>query len=481
MHVTSKKLISLYKSWSGKEPLKLEKIPGSGSSRQYFRITGKQGSVIGAVNQDERENEAFFSFSRHFRDGGLPVPEILAINPKRNCYLLTDLGDISLFSRLTESRKEKGMFPGEIVDLYRKVLEWLPQFQVETGKELDYTKCYPRPVFDRQSMLWDLNYFKYYFLKLVKASFDEQKLEDDFETLTTFLLSADADYFMYRDFQSRNVMIVDGHPWFIDYQGGRKGALQYDVASLLYDAKANIPEPIREQFLGYYLEVLNRYIPVNLEIFTGYYHGFILIRILQALGTYGFRGYYENKPHFLQSIPYALKNLQFLIETGKIPVRLPMLMKAFQGIITEFKLPSRSQVKSNLTVEITSFSYKNGIPVDDSKNGGGFVFDCRALPNPGRYPEYQILTGKDRDVIEFLKKEVAVDEFINHSFSLVDQSVQNYIDRGFIHLQINFGCTGGQHRSVYCAEVLANYLKDRYPVNIEVKHTEIKDIEKSGT
>jgi len=277
---------------------------------------------------------------------------------------------------------------------------------------------------------------------------------------------------MYRDFQSRNVMIVDEHPWFIDYQGGRKGALQYDIASLLYDAKADIPEPVREELLGYYLQRLIRYTDINIENFTWYYYGFVLIRILQALGAYGFRGYYENKPHFLQSIPFALKNLQFLIGSGKIPVPLPTLIQALEGIIG-FKLSARTQVRSNLTVMIVSFSYKREIPLDDSGNGGGFVFDCRALPNPGRYTEYQTLTGKDQPVIEFLKKETAVDEFINHSFSLVDQSVQTYIDRGFTHLQVNFGCTGGQHRSVYCAEALAKYLKERHVINVEVKHTEI--------
>jgi len=472
MHLASKKLTTLYKSWSGKEPDNLEKIPGSGSSRQYFRISGIKGKVIGAYNQDERENEAFLSFTEHFCAEELPVPRILEVNRKDYCYLLTDLGDVTLFSRLTERRKEQKDFPDEIIDHYKKILNWLPLFQVKAGKSIDFRKCYPRPAFDRQSMLWDLNYFKYYFLKLVKAPFDEQKLEDDFKTLTTFLLSADSDFFMYRDFQSRNVMIVDEHPWFIDYQGGRKGALQYDIASLLYDAKADIPELVREELLGYYLQRLIRYTDINIENFTWYYYGFVLIRILQALGAYGFRGYYENKPHFLQSIPFALKNLQFLIGSGKIPVPLPTLIQALEGIIG-FKLSARTQVRSNLTVMIVSFSYKREIPLDDSGNGGGFVFDCRALPNPGRYTEYQTLTGKDQPVIEFLKKETAVDEFINHSFSLVDQSVQTYIDRGFTHLQVNFGCTGGQHRSVYCAEALAKYLKERHVINVEVKHTEI--------
>jgi len=430
--------------------------------------------VIGAYNQDERENEAFLSFSEHFHKEGIKVPVILAVNRNEHCYLLTDLGDITLFSRLTNLRKGKENFPDEIVDLYKKVLDRLPIFQVKAGRNIDFGKCYPRQAFDRQSMLWDLNYFKYYFLKLVKVPFDEQKLEDDFETLTTFLLSADSDYFMYRDFQSRNVMIVDEQAWFIDYQGGRKGALQYDIASLLFDAKADIPETIREQLLSYYLKILENYENINVEKFIRYYYGFVLIRILQALGAYGFRGYYENKPHFLQSIPYALKNLQFLMESGKIPVRLPVLEKSLEEIIAKFKLTTGKLVTSNLTVVITSFSYKNKIPDDDSGNGGGFVFDCRALPNPGRYNEYQTLTGRDQPVIDFLKKEIEIDEFMNHSFSLVDQSVRTYINRGFSHLQVNFGCTGGRHRSVYCAEALAKYLKERHAVIINVKHTELR-------
>jgi len=473
MHLTTERLRNLYKSWSGKEPDGLEKIPGSGSGRQYFRIRGEKDTVIGAYNPDERENEAFLSFTECLCKEQLPVPGILAVNRIDHCYLLTDLGDTSLFSRLAEARKGIGDFPDEIVGLYIKALDLLPFFQVKAGRNINYTKCYPRPAFDRQSMLWDLNYFKYYFLKLVKASFDEQRLEDDFAALTNFLLSANSGFFMYRDFQSRNVMIVDDTPWFIDYQGGRKGALQYDVASLLYDAKADIPQSLREILLDHYLQSLNRMTPVNPEEFTGHYYGFVLIRILQALGAYGFRGYYENKPHFLQSIPFALKNLQFLIESGKIPLKLPSLITSLEEVIARFKFSSGVQNKSNLTVVIVSFSYKSSIPADESGNGGGYVFDCRALPNPGRYDEYKPLTGRDKPVIDFLNKEAEVDEFINHSFSLVDQSVRNYIDRGFTSLQVNFGCTGGRHRSVFCAEMLAKYLKERHAINVKVKHTEI--------
>jgi len=474
MHIDSKKLINLYKFLSGKEPDSLVRIPDSGSYRQYFRITGVNGTVIGVYNGDDRENQAFLSFTKHFRSEGLPVPEILAEKREDHCYLLTDLGDETLFSRLALRRNEQDEFPPEVVILYKKVLDWLPLFQIKAGKGIDYSKCYPRGAFDRQSMLWDLNYFKYYFLKLARVPFDEQKLEDDFQSLTGYLLSVDPAYFMYRDFQSRNVMLVEDEPWFIDYQGGRKGALQYDLASLLYDAKADIPQEIREELLDYYINILGNYVTIDPEQFIKYYYGFVLIRILQALGAYGFRGYYENKPLFLQSIPYALKNLHFLIETRKIPEGLPMLKEVLQRMIADRKFREKTRPAGDLTVTIFSFSYKNGIPVDEKGNGGGYVFDCRALPNPGRYPEYQLMTGKDLSVTGFLKKEPAVDQFLNHVFSLVDQSVDTYVERGFSHLMVSFGCTGGQHRSVYCSEQLATHLKERFMVRIRIIHRELQ-------
>jgi len=328
-------------------------------------------------------------------------------------------------------------------------------------------------------MMWDLNYFKYYFLKLAKVSFDEQKLEDDFQALVEFLTGADADYFMYRDFQSRNIMLVNDEPWFIDYQGGRKGPLQYDIASLLYDGKASVPEPVREMLLEYYLDVLEKHILVDRQLFLGYYNGFVLIRILQALGAYGFRGYYENKPHFLKSIPYAIANLEYLFQNKPIDVQLPMLRKVLDDIIANPSFRSFKPLSKYLTIRISSFSYKTGIPLDDIGNGGGFVFDCRALPNPGRFEEYRPFTGNDPEVIHYLEKEPVVEEFLNHTCSLVDQSIRTYIDRGFSSLIVSFGCTGGKHRSVYCANQLVRYIRSKFVVNVEVNHTELNKTEKS--
>jgi aminoglycoside/choline kinase family phosphotransferase len=500
-------LVYLYKSRYGKSPLSITKLPGSGSYRSYYRLQGVQGSVIGAHNDDLRENKAFISFTSHFHKEGIPVPEILASDPSRRIYLLADLGDMTLYRFLTERRSsevkkqeisgqisENNLFPEEIREIYKKVISWLPVFQVKAGKTLDYSACYPRAAFDRQSMMWDLNYFKYYFLKLAKIPFDEQALEDDFSILCGILLRADSKFFLFRDFQSRNIMIVNNEPWFIDYQGGRKGALQYDIASLLTDGKADIPVNVRDEMLEYYLNTLSLYYSVDRENFLHIYNSFALIRILQALGAYGFRGYYENKTHFLQSIPFALRNLRFMRENNLINFGLKTLMAVIDNMIdnqalynqqsiqiydsinlnnnTLKKLHSNSLSTNNLTVSIQSFSYKRSVPSDETGNGGGFVFDCRALPNPGKFDEFKPLNGRDLPVIDYLQKEPAVNEFLGHVYSLVDQSVKTYIDRKFNHLMVSFGCTGGQHRSVYCAEKLAEYLRNNYKVNISLSHME---------
>ena len=467
-----KKISGLYARWSGIAPVSITKLPGSGSYRTYYRIHGENGSVVGAHNEDVDENNAFIAFTNQFHRDGLPVSEVLAEDPANCIYLLTDLGDTTLYKLLTEKRTNEDNFPIEIVEIYKKAISWLPVFQVKAGKNLDYSLCYPRMAFDRQSMMWDLNYFKYYFLKLAKTTFDEQALEDDFSTLCDLLTEADSDFFLYRDFQSRNIMVINGDPWFIDYQGGRKGALQYDVASMLMDAKADIPIPVRTELLLYYLDKLEEIYPVNREKFLKNYYGFALIRILQALGAYGFRGYYENKPHFLQSIPFALRNLQYLRENQKIGFGLHSLMEVIDKMIRKPELYKNISKKSSLTVTILSFSYKKAIPPDKTGNGGGFVFDCRALPNPGKFDEFRQLTGKDQSVIDFLKKESSVDVFLNNVNALVDQSVKTYIGRGFEHLMVSFGCTGGQHRSVFCAEELAKYLLESFSVSVKVRHVE---------
>jgi hypothetical protein len=325
--------------------------------------------------------------------------------------------------------------------------------------------------------MWDLNYFKYYFLKLSKIPFDEQKLEDDFEKFTRFLLSTDRDYFLYRDFQSRNVMLVDGIPYFIDYQGGRKGALQYDIASLLYDAKADIPQEVRDHLLETYMSTLNSMIDFDRQSFLEFYYGYVFIRIMQALGAYGFRGFYERKSHFLKSVPYAIRNLEILLHNVKLPVEIPALTDAWSRLIRSTYLRQLGDADLGLIVRIQSFSYKRGIPWDEKGHGGGFVFDCRALPNPGRYPEYVNSTGSDKDVIDFLKKEEDVSHFLTHVFEIIDQAVLSYQKRNFTDLMIAFGCTGGQHRSVYCSNQLSKYIKEKHNIDVEVRHRELEMIE----
>jgi aminoglycoside/choline kinase family phosphotransferase len=291
----------------------------------------RQFSAIGILYPVREENLAFLEFSRHFRRHGLPVPEIYAENLSQGAYLEEDLGDTTLFEFLGANRTGEAIAP-LAVEAYRKVVAMLPRFQVEAGRDLNYKLCYPRPSFDRQSIAWDLNYFKYYFLRLAGVPFNEQALENDFSRLTKFLLGASHDYFLYRDFQSRNVMLRDGEPFFLDYQGGRKGALQYDIASLLFDGKADLPPEMRQELLDHYLDCLGSYIPVDREAFMEHYYAYVYVRILQALGAYGFRGFYERKAHFLQSVPYALKNLRWLAGHVKLPIALPALMEALQGM-----------------------------------------------------------------------------------------------------------------------------------------------------
>jgi len=485
MKTAEEQISLLFRSTFGRSPEAVHRLADSGSDRIYFRLTDTTETIIGVYNENRKENEAFFSFTRTFLQLGLPVPEILAEDADGPVYLLRDLGDRSLFSAFLSRRKEGAEFPGDIFDYYRQVLKILPVFQIRAGADIDYTKCYPRHAFDRQSMLWDLNYFKYYLLKLAHVPFDEQALEEDFNLLTAFLLRADSKYFMYRDFQSRNIMLVEEEPWFIDYQGGRRGALQYDVASLLYDAKADLPQGFRDELLACYLEELEQYLPGKRTEFLTFFPAFILIRILQAMGAYGYRGYYEKKSHFLQSIPYALNNLRNLRNLWlkkEFGVELPTLFTLLDNLIqqpgswildpgSKIQQPAISKPETrNLTITITSFSYKNGIPPDTTGHRGGFVFDCRALPNPGREDRFKELTGLDQPVIAFLEKEEAVARFLRNATALVEQSLQNYLDRGFQHLQVSFGCTGGQHRSVFCAEFLKKKLETNTKLTIEVKH-----------
>lgn len=466
-----KKLKALYREWAGEEVLRAEPLPPSGSNREYIRLFGARHTAIGVNNPDAKENRAFLSFSDHFRQAGLPVPEIYGRDPKTGVYLEEDLGNTTLFDYLTEVRAQEGLTP-EIGTIYRKVITELIRFQVEAGKTLDYSVCYPRPAFDKQSMLWDLHYFKYYFLKLAKVRFDEQQLEDDFHRFSDFLLHTGTGYFLYRDFQSRNIMLVNQNPYFIDYQGGRKGALQYDLASLLYDAKADLPESLREELVNDYLSKISEHLSMNEEEFRQFFDGYVLIRIMQALGAYGFRGFYEQKAHFLQSIPFALQNLEYLLNRVRLPVDLPALHGVWEQLVTNKRLRSFPEAHPGLTIRVNSFSFKRGIPMDESGHGGGYVFDCRALPNPGKLEKYRELTGMDNPVIQFLESRDEVKTFREHVRAVVRQSVENYLDRGFNHLMISFGCTGGRHRSVFMAEDTARWLEQEFPVHVILRHIE---------
>ncbi len=467
------KIIFIFEKCFNEAPVDIIELPSSGSNRIYFRIISQNNKALAAYNKDTKENHAFISFSEHFLKCGLPVPKILAEDLKNNIYLLEDLGDVTLFSFLESSRPEG--FSESVITLYKKVLDHLLCFQIDASTNLDYSVCYPRAAFDRQSMMWDLNYFKYYFLKLAHINFDEQKLEDDFNVFADYLLQADSGFFMYRDFQSRNIMICDDKLYFIDYQGGRKGALQYDVASLLYDAKAAIPQHVREELLDYYIERLKEKIQIDEAKFRKLFYGYVLIRIMQAMGAYGFRGYYEKKSHFLKSIPHAVSNLKWILEHVGLPVKAETLQHVFSQIIENKHLQKFSEITSErLTVTVNSFSFKKGYPHDLSGNGGGFVFDCRALPNPGRYEEYKSLTGKDKAVIEFLEQEPETELFFQHTNSLVSQAVENFQRRGFTRLMVSYGCTGGQHRSVYFAQRLADHINDKYDIDVILDHTEQK-------
>ncbi len=459
------KLSLLFKKWNGNSPDSIIPLPVSGSASKYFRLKNKNISVVGVFGPEQKENQAFISFSKHFKSIGLNVPEIYDEELSSNIYLEEDLGDNTLFNLLKSDFNHTR-------DFYKKAVEDLILFQVDGRKKIDYSVCYPRDSFDRQSMKWDLNYFKYFFLKPLNIFYDEQKLEDDFNNLINFLLEADSSYFLYRDFQSRNILIKDNKLYYIDYQGGRKGALQYDLASLLFDAKADLSNDFRNELLEHYTESITKKIHINEKEFRRYFYGFVLIRILQAMGAYGFRGIYEGKTHFLQSIPYALKNLNWLLEDSKLVIKLPELENSLTQIInsTELQKFNELQPTGKLKVTVNSFSYRDKIPNDYSGNGGGFVFDCRGIENPGRQEKFKELTGLDKPVQEFLGNQTSVDEFLKNIYEIINRSIKNYSDRNFTNLQINFGCTGGQHRSVYCAQKTAEQLSANKDLIIELHH-----------
>jgi len=466
-------LRELFRARFGADADTLVPVRADGSSRKIYRLSNPKTAVIGVLNDDAKENRAFIEFSKHFLRNGIPVPEFYAENADATAYLEEDLGDTTLFQFLGKRRTPAG-FPPEVVSAYHDVVRWLPKMQITAGATIDDKWCYPRKSFDKQSMLWDLNYFKYYFLTLGGIPFHEERLEEDFQVYADYLLAAERKFFLCRDFQSRNVMLKDGKPYFIDYQGGRRGALQYDIASLLYDAKADVPFDLRDELLDLYIAEASKLTPIDKAEFKKFFPGFVLIRIMQAMGAYGLRGFHEKKPLFLQSIPYAIRNIEHVLATSGLPVEVPELTAVFKRLVGSSALRTFGSAKLKLTVRIQSFSYKHGMPKDSGSHGGGYVLDCRCLPNPGRQIEFKTQSGLDAPVIAFLSKEDSVDRWARSAFSLIDQAVEDYGRRNFSDLSVAFGCTGGQHRSVYLAERLAKHLRDQ-GVSVVVSHRETKN------
>ena len=466
-------IVALHSRTLGSPPDKVLPLRTDGSQRRYFRLTGSgPASVVGAHGPDADENRAFLAFSRSLRGAGLPVPEIYAADEGLGIWLEEDLGDTTLFDALTAARAAVGgEFPAAVLASYERVVDVLPRFQVDGARVIDFALAYPRPAFDAQSMLWDLNYFKYHFLKLAHVPFSEQRLENDFARLVDHLLAADTGYFLYRDFQSRNIMLRGGQPWFVDYQGGRRGAAQYDIASLLYDAKADLPEAVRAHLLERYVDAFVRHAGADRARFLEHYPGYVLIRIMQAMGAYGYRGFFERKPRFLESVPYAARNVAHLLDQG-LPVDLPELENTFRYIVEHWARRESSNAASpGLHVRVSSFSYRDGVPPDDSEHGGGFVFDCRSLSNPGRLPELAGRIGTDPAIAGFLEAMPETELFWRHVTGLVDAHIANFRERNFSDFSVAFGCTGGQHRSVYFAERLGDHVRKCHPdVTTSVRH-----------
>lgn len=454
------------------QPDRIEKLPQSGSDRIYFRIYSGKDTFIATYNHNRRETQTFIYFSRHFVQACLPVPKILAVNADDTIYIQQDLGTDSLLNKLEEHGH------GEYVyGLFQQSLSELARVQILGDQGLNYEWCLTAKEFGKQAIMSDLLYFKYYFLDTLQLPYDKQAMLDDFDALSTYLTRTENKYFMFRDFQSRNIIVKDDKVNFIDYQGGMKGALQYDVASLLWQAKAELSEQWKDSLLEYYMDEIDKLLhkPVDRITFVSQYNGYVLIRLLQVMGAYGFRGLFERKAHFLASIPLALRNLQFFIDHKRIGIVTPEFDRVLRLVVAEDMIKRFEPVQANehtaLLIEVNSFSYKKGIPADPSENGGGFVFDMRGILNPGRFDEYKTQTGKDKPVQDFLEQRTKMNEFLNSVWDLIDITVEQYLKRGFSHLMINFGCTGGQHRSVYAAEQTARHLRNKYKVKVKLAHT----------
>lgn len=446
-------------------------LPVSGSNRSYFRAIDKSdysNTIIASFNEEINENIAQYSFTTHFLSRNFRVPEIYAKDSSYRYFLLQDLGKSALFDIIRENPQASAKY-------LKMVVKDLVKFQIDGIKGMDMSVAYPIADFNRMSVLWDLNYFKYYFIKTHNISFNELRLEDDFEKLCDKLLEPENNYFMYRDFQSRNIIIKDDLPWYIDFQGGRKGPLQYDLVSLLNQVKANLPEDLKIEIRGTYLKELEKKIPGQSKRFMTYYHEFEFFRLIQVMGAYGFRGLVEKKAHFLHSLIPAIESLKRLLTVTNLLDEYQELKHVLEQI-TKIKKYEKIETKKGLNISINSFSYKKkGIPIDMTGNGGGHVFDCRSLPNPGRIEELRDFTGLETPVIEYLKKQNEVKSFLNNTANIVTQSIDNYLERDFLNLQLNFGCTGGRHRSVYSAEFISKLIKEKYPqVIVNLNHNELE-------
>ena len=459
----------LFEKWAKEPCLNKIQLTANGSNRVYYRLEGATRTCIAAVNRDVRENEAFFFFAKEMRARGLKVPVVYAVSKDKTTYLQEDLGNVTLYTYLS-SRKANGIdIDADMTKLYKKAIDQLITMQ-DCCRDIDFSHAYPRPCFDRQALQWDLNYFKYYFLRLFHIPFDEQLLENDFQVFIDYLLNDDCNYFVYRDFQSRNIMLKDGELYFIDFQGARRGAPHYDLASLLYSSKSNVPDEIRTKLLRYYMDKRAKIDKMfDKKAFKSKFYGYVLARMMQAMGAYGFRGVIEKKEYFVKSIPYAVNNMRRILESLKLPVKVPHLMSVWKSICEMHEYASNPE---RLTVSVFSFSYRKGIPFDKSGNGGGYVFDCRALPNPGLFEEYKNLNGRDREVIEFFENHPESERYLSYVRSVVGESVANYISRGYTRLMVNFGCTGGRHRSVYCAEQVARYISENFDCDVTLHHLE---------
>jgi aminoglycoside/choline kinase family phosphotransferase len=471
---TIDKIKELFASFSKDEITGIDKLPQAGSERHYYRIYTATKNFVATYGANIKENESFIYFTEHFKKKNLATPQLFCVNAEKDSYIQEDFGDASLLNKL----EELGYVP-EVYNLYKTSLHQLALLQIKGDEGLNYEKCLTNTSFGKQAIMADLLYFKYYFLDALRRPYDKQKLIDDFEALSNYLSHTEYKFFMFRDFQSRNIMVKgNGDVGFIDYQGGMKGAPQYDVASLLWQAKANLPEDWKNYLLEDYINSFESIVEetVDRDVFKSQYNGYVLIRLLQVLGAYGFRGLFERKAHFLTSIPLALQNLKWFVSNQSTGIAVPEFKKVLElcisnEVMQEFT-PVQATSETPLVVDVCSFSFiQQGYPKDETKNGGGFVFDMRGILNPGRFDEYKHLSGLDKPVKDFLEQQTKMPDFLNGVYSIIDVSVEDYIKRGFENLCINFGCTGGQHRSVFAAEAVARHLKNKFKVNINLNHT----------